>query len=98
MDRMYFSAALIINAIDPLSMACLMFQERRKKMIQRNKEIRIALAAKGFTGRDLSRLVRIPESYVSFILRGRMLPTKDEAIRIASALDREPGQLFDHII
>ncbi|MBT3368126.1 MAG: helix-turn-helix transcriptional regulator [Nitrospina sp.] len=67
-------------------------------MAKRKKKIRVALAEKGFTGRDLSRRTGINESYLSHLLRGRMNPTVDEAAKIGQALNRDPKELFENII
>lgn len=44
---------------------------------------------------ELANKIKIPESYVSKIINGRMVPTEDQMNKIAEALGVGVNELFD---
>jgi len=58
------------------------FHRRRKKLSQ---------AA-------LSDLVRIGQPYISLLEQGRFIPTDDQRLRLAIALDADPARLLDEVV
>lgn len=67
-------------------------------MLKRKREISVALAEKGLSARELARKTGIHESHLSYLFRGRMVPTAVEAAKISAELDRDPKQLFENIL
>ena len=66
---------------------------------KRKRKIAVAMAESGIpTARDLARRSGIHETHLSYLLRGRMIPTADEAGKIGQALNRDPNELFENII
>ena len=67
-------------------------------MVKRNKKVLIAMVEKGIpSARDLARRSGVHESQLSYMLRGRMLPTVEQAGRIAKALGCKPNDIFETI-
>jgi transcriptional regulator with XRE-family HTH domain len=58
------------------------FHRRRKKLSQQ----------------ALSDLVRIGQPYISLLEQGRFLPTDDQRLRLAIALDIDPARLLDEVV
>jgi transcriptional regulator with XRE-family HTH domain len=67
-----------------------------KKMVERkvNKTLKITLVQKDFTNRKLAALAGIPESTLSMILRGILIPTPQQQKKIADVLECSPREIF----
>jgi transcriptional regulator with XRE-family HTH domain len=59
-----------------------------------NLPLKNAIFASGKPQRYIARKANIYETRMSEIVRGRVVPTKEERKRIARALDAPVGQLF----
>lgn len=66
-------------------------------MIDKNRNIVLALLDNRFTQRELARRSGVHETRLSLMVNGRLVPSQSEANRIASALRREPFELFEQI-
>ncbi len=53
---------------------------------------------KGWSQQELGDLVRIGQTFISMIERGRFLPTDDQRQRLANALDADPSRLLDEVV
>lgn len=62
--------------------------------VNRRKTLKIFLIQSGITQKDLARKTGIPQSYISLIATGRLLPTANQKERIASALECPAEELF----
>lgn len=61
-----------------------------------NFRLRSKIYAQFPTQSDFAKAVKIHESRLSRIVRGRENPTIDEVRRISEVLQTEPGRLFSH--
>ena len=64
-------------------------------MVSKNKRLMLALVDVGLTQRELARRSGVHETTLSRIVNGRLIPSSDEARRIAKVLGRAPSDLFD---
>ena len=66
-------------------------------MVDKNRKIVVALLDHRFTQRELAKRSGVHETRLSLMVNGRLVPSQSEANRIASALRREPFELFSEI-
>ena len=66
-------------------------------MQTRRNHLRLARRAKNWTALELAENVGISEDQVYFIERGRTKPTRETALRIASALDLTADHAFPEL-
>ena len=77
---------------------CVLFARvETKKMQTRKHHLRLARRAKNWTALDEAEAVGISEDQVYFIERGRTKPTREVALRIASALGMNPEEAFPEL-
>jgi transcriptional regulator with XRE-family HTH domain len=60
----------------------------------KNKQIIMALLAKGWTQRELARRTNIHETKLSAIVNGWLNPSYECRQKIANILERQPSELF----
>ena len=59
--------------------------------------IEVARRNKNFTQHQLAKLARVDQPFISMVERGVALPTRDQALRFAAALDISPEILCDEV-
>ena len=59
-----------------------------------NLKLRIALLEAGIKQKELELLSGVAQPVISQIITGRIIPTTDEKIRIAKALNKKIEELF----
>lgn len=67
---------------------------KNKKGLVRLGALKGMIFERGFTQRTFARRVRIPESYISMIVNGRLNLKKSEQARIARALSCPVEEVF----
>ena len=66
-------------------------------MQTRRNHLRLARRAKNLTALELAEQVGCTEDQIYFYERGRIKPTRDGALRIASALGMQPEVAFPEL-
>jgi transcriptional regulator with XRE-family HTH domain len=66
-------------------------------MVDKNRNLVLALMDNRFTQRELARRSGVHETRLSLIVNGRLIPSENEAGRIAQALKRKPLDLFREV-
>ena len=59
--------------------------------------LEVARRNKNFTQHQLAKLARVDQTFVSMVERGVALPTDDQRLRFAAALECDPAILTDEV-
>lgn len=66
-------------------------------MVEKNRNLVLGLIDSHLSQRGLAQRARVHESRLSLMVNGRLIPSKDEATRIAEVLGKKTSDLFQEV-